>query len=54
MVKNRGGPPFGHARGDPRVKLKARGDPNPGNYKRSRAPTEYAHRLSFNRLVLSE
>jgi len=54
VVKNRDGPLLVQTRGDPRVKLKARGDPYPGNCNRSRAPTEYAHKLSFNRLFLPE
>ena len=54
MTKNRDGPPLGQARGDPQVMIKARGDPNPGSYKRSRAPTKCAQSLTFNRLTFPE
>ncbi|NEW81520.1 MAG: hypothetical protein GZ094_04035 [Mariniphaga sp.] len=52
MVKNRDVPPMCRARGDPYVKFKARGDPYSGNCKRSRASTECAHSMSFNRSIL--
>jgi len=54
MIKIRGGPLWGHARGDPPAMLLARGDPDPVCDKRSRAPTEYARCMAVNWLFLPE
>lgn len=52
MIKNRCGPLWGQARGDPPVMLMARVDPDPGGDQRSRAPAGCANCLVFNRLIL--